>query len=123
MRSLGQIAANTEKKKNSDVFGEYEKFLCRALARVPKYTSNINVLMHALGYFSKRLSRNEKAFFLDTLEKYRSRRIPLSTCLGVIKSWIVRFGQEYLEMQTYFEPYPEQLVEISDSGKGKDSYQ
>ncbi|MEH6979858.1 DUF1722 domain-containing protein, partial [Bacillus pseudomycoides] len=26
----------------------------------------------------------------------------------------------YLFRQTYFEPYPEALVEISDSGKGRD---
>lgn len=119
LRALGKIVANHAKKDVMLVFKEYEHLHFHALSRAPKYTSNINVLMHALGYFSKRLSKSEKAFFLDALEKYRSKRIPLSACLGVLKSWIIRFGEDYLERQTYFEPYPEDLVEISDSGKGR----
>ena len=79
-----------------------------------------NVLMHALGYFSEGLSREEKAFFLASLEDYRQQRIPLSVPAGIIKSYIVRFGEDYLAQQSFFQPYPDRLVEITDSGKGRD---
>jgi len=120
MRVLGRIVANPEKKKVRAVFEEYEAHLRSALANPPRYTSSINVLMHALGYFSDGLSRSEKAFFLESLEKYRAGKIPLSATLSVVSSWLARFKNEYLEKQTFFAPYPEALVEISDSGKGRD---
>jgi uncharacterized protein YbgA (DUF1722 family) len=32
----------------------------------------------------------------------------------------VRYGEEYLEAQTYFRPYPPGLMELGDSGRGRD---
>ena len=119
LRELGRITANPERRPVGEVIGAYREHLLAALARAPRYTSNINVLMHALGYFSKKLGRDEKAFFLDTLERYREGKIPLSACLSVVRSWIARFGEPYLDAQSYFEPYPVGLVEITDSGKGR----
>jgi uncharacterized protein YbgA (DUF1722 family) len=31
----------------------------------------------------------------------------------MIRSWIVRFEDGYLMSQTFFEPYPEDLIEIN----------
>jgi len=120
MRILGRIIANKDKKSLDSVVEEYEYHLFKAFSRIPKYVSSINVLMHGLGYFSKDLSHEEKAFFLDSLEKYRSKKIPLSVPANVLKSFIIRFKDEYLIQETFFEPYPEDLIEMTDSGKGRD---
>jgi uncharacterized protein YbgA (DUF1722 family)/uncharacterized protein YbbK (DUF523 family) len=120
LRILGRIVANPEHRPVRDVVEDYQQHLYSALARMPRYTSSINVLLHALGFFSKGLTSGEKAFFLDTLEKYRAGRLPMSVLLGVLRSWIVRFEEPYLARQTFFAPYPEELVEITDSGKGRD---
>jgi len=121
MRVLGRIVANPEKKPFDKLIGEYEEHLAGAFSRAARYTSNINVLMHGLGYFSKELSSDEKAFFLDSLERYRAESIPLSVPLNIIRSFVVRFQEDYLAQQTFFEPYPEELMEITDSGKGRDT--
>jgi uncharacterized protein YbgA (DUF1722 family)/uncharacterized protein YbbK (DUF523 family) len=120
LRDMGRIIANHANKTLEKVASTYEEQLHRALARPAKRLSNINVLMHAMGYFSKQLKVSEKSFFLDALERYRARKIPLSVPLQILRAWIVRFESEYLKNQTYFEPYPEDLMEISDSGKGRD---
>ena len=120
MRAMGRIVANPQKRAFHELIPEYEAELKKTFARMPKIGSNINVLLHAFGYFSKRLSKEEKAFFLDLLEKYRELKSPLSAVLSVLNSWIARFDQKYLARQTFFEPYPEALREISDSGKGRD---
>jgi len=119
LRACGRIVANPERLNVRDVFARYEEHLYKAFATMPRYTSNINVLMHALGYFKKELSPKEKAFFLGSLERYRAEKIPLSAMLGIVRSWIVRFGEDYLEQQMFFEPYPEGLIEITDSGQGR----
>jgi uncharacterized protein YbgA (DUF1722 family) len=40
-------------------------------------------------------------------------------CIAVVYAWIVRFGESYLARQRYFAPYPEELVQVADSGKGR----
>jgi uncharacterized protein YbgA (DUF1722 family)/uncharacterized protein YbbK (DUF523 family) len=120
LRELGLIVANHDKKPVSLVFQDYTKALFQAFMKAPRYSSTINVLMHILGYFSKHLTAKEKSFFLDTLEKYRLEKIPVSVPLTILSSWIVRFEVKYLTNQTLFHPYSEALMQISDSGKGRD---
>jgi uncharacterized protein YbgA (DUF1722 family) len=71
-------------------------------------------MLKIMGYFSHQLSKDEKSFFLNSVDKYKAGRLPLSACLNVLKAWIVRFKQEYLSSQTVLEPYPEQLAELAN---------
>ena len=93
--------------------------LADALSKMPRYNSHLNVLMHGLGYFKTGLTSREKAQFLDTLSLYREGKVPLSAATSILRSWIARFEVEYLAGQSYFEPFPIDLVEITDSGKGR----
>jgi uncharacterized protein YbgA (DUF1722 family)/uncharacterized protein YbbK (DUF523 family) len=116
---LGRIIANHDHRIFSEVVSDYELHLRQALMRTVKKPSVINGLLHAFGHFSKQLTHEEKSFFLDNLDDYRTGKVPLSAILSVIGSWIIRFNNDYLKEQTFFEPYPKDLVEISDSGKGR----
>lgn len=120
LRKLGKIVANPERRALQNIFQDYEQHLLNALARPPRTVANINVLMHTFGYFSEKLTAPEKAFFLDTLNQYREEQVPLSVPVNLIQAWIARFQTEYLQQQTFFQPYPLPLVQITDSGKGRD---
>jgi uncharacterized protein YbgA (DUF1722 family) len=120
MRQLGKLGANAEHRSVTDVFRDYGALLPRAFAGPPKYTAAINVLMHALGYFKDDLSSDEKAFFLDSLQRYRAGKVPLSVPVGILRSWVVRFSQPYLSQQILFQPYADALMDIADSGRGRD---
>ena len=123
LRILGKIAANQEEKSFQEMLGDYEVHLYSALARAPSVGSYVNVMLKIMGYFSHQLSRDEKSFFLDSVEKYRAGRLPLSALLSILRAWIVRFEQEYLSTQSILAPYPEQLTELEvDSSEvgGKD---
>jgi len=119
MRILGSITANREKRALPLVIEEYSRHFYNVFARMPRHTSHINVLMHGLGYVSHKITKEERDYFLHLLELFRQGKHPLGVALGVIKSWILRFEIEYLQHQTYFDPYPEELMHLSDSGKGK----
>ncbi len=112
MRILGKIVATRDKYSRDELVNEYETHFLRALKRAPSCGSQINVLMNSMGYFSKKLSGEEKKFFLKSLNDYKSGSIPLSVLTGIFKSWLLRFKEEYLLMQTFFEPYPKDLVDI-----------
>lgn len=119
MRILGRIVANHENADFESVTTTYESHLKLALTKSPRFTSMINVLMHAFGGFSNILSKDEKMFFLESLEEYRDERIPLSALLHVVRAWAVRHNNQYLLNQTFLKPYPGKLIEITDSGKGR----
>ncbi|HWR25518.1 MAG TPA: DUF523 and DUF1722 domain-containing protein, partial [Methanosarcina sp.] len=112
---LGNIVANKEKKPFKALICEYEMHLYTVFSKPPRYTSNINVLTHALGHFSERLSSNEKSLFLNWIQKYREEKISLCPAINLIRSWIVRFEDQYLMHQTFFEPYPESLMELDSA--------
>lgn len=119
LRRMGRIVANPEKRKTAEVFSDYAAQLSAALEHPARVTSNINVLMHALGYFSEKLSSAEKAFFLETLEQYRAGAVPLSVCLALLQAWIARFKQPYLQQQSFMHPFPTSLVSMSDTSRGR----
>lgn len=119
LSALGRIVANHDKLPARDVFAAYGEELGRAMAKGSRYRSNINALMHALGYVSKGMRPKEKAYFLEMLEKYRKGRVPFSVPLGIMRELVIRFEEPYLMRQSFFEPYPEELMLVTDSGKGR----
>ncbi|MBN2018356.1 MAG: DUF523 and DUF1722 domain-containing protein [Candidatus Cloacimonetes bacterium] len=119
LKISGAIAANHEKRPFDEVIDLYEQSLHRIFNRLPRISTNINVAQHIFGYFSKFLSSKEKEYFLSELERYIQRKIPLSTIMSLLKMWVVRFENPYLEQQTYFEAFPEALLNINTTGKGR----
>jgi uncharacterized protein YbgA (DUF1722 family)/uncharacterized protein YbbK (DUF523 family) len=119
MRELGRIVANADRKNIGAVRDLYAKGFREALRKPPRHASPINVLMHVMGYFKKELSGREKQHFLGILEAYRVGRTPLSSAVSILRSWIMRFDSEYLRDQTFFHPFPEELVALDDSGVGR----
>jgi len=117
LRALGRIVANPDRRPFAEVAAAYEEHLAHALERPPRNTSNINVMMHALGYVSDGLSAGEKRHFLHALDEYRGGRMSLSAPLVLLQSWIERFDQPYLREQSFLEPYPLELLDLRDSAR------
>jgi uncharacterized protein YbgA (DUF1722 family)/uncharacterized protein YbbK (DUF523 family) len=120
MASLGRIAANPERKGLEELLSEYRSALVGAVTGSASAGRTVDVLQHALGYFKRSVSAEERAHFLELVSGYREGVLPLSACTAVLGSWIVRERQSYLAGQVFFHPYPAGLVEISDSGGGRD---
>jgi len=120
LRELGRIVANAQRLPFPQVFERYQSGFRAALARPPRRPWVVNVLMHALGYFSERLTAAEKGYFLDLLVAYREGRQPLSAPVSVLRAWIARFGEPYLAEQAFLAPYPEALVPPLDSAGGRE---
>ncbi len=120
MRRLGKITANAGNLPVPEIFARYRAELGSMFSTPAKPGSIVNTALHAFGGFSERLSPAERKLFVDTVEEYRDERLPASALYALLKSWAVRFEVAYLLGQTFLDPYPRELVEISDSGKGRD---
>ncbi|WP_029452341.1 YbgA family protein [Clostridium algidicarnis] len=114
---LGRIVANHDKKSFDEIIEEYREHLGYSFRTLPRYTNYINTLMHIFGYFSDNLSSNEKVFILGTFDKYKDSKVPLSVPMNLLRSYVIKYEQSYLLDQTIWQPYPEELVDISDTGK------
>jgi uncharacterized protein YbgA (DUF1722 family) len=119
LRELGRIVANSGRESPRRVLDSYTTAFHEAFQRLPRATSQINVLMHALGHFSRGLSAREKRHFPEVLEAYRQGRVPLQSVTSVLWSWALRFDSGYLQEQVFFRPFPDTLLAIEDSGKGR----
>lgn len=120
LRELGRIVANPEKLPVKEVLRRYGEKFREAFSRPPRRTSVINVLEHAFGYVSEGLKPKEREYFLRLLSEYRAGRIPASVAREVLHSWVIRFDVAYLSEQTFFEPFPTDLLLPWDSGKGEE---
>lgn len=120
MRELGRIAANRDKRPFGEVAGEYRAHLGMALATIPRPAATVNAAMHMLGFSSKSLTGPEKSYFLDLLERYRQGLVPLAALSAMLRSWALRFGQDYILSQTFLDPYPAELAGVVKTGEARD---
>lgn len=96
---------------------KYEDVYYQIFFRMPRIASHINVLMDTFDIFSNRLSIEEKVYFNSCIKKYEEEKLSLSSVVALLKSYIIRFEDNDLLEQTYFNPYPEQLISLSNSEK------
>jgi uncharacterized protein YbgA (DUF1722 family)/uncharacterized protein YbbK (DUF523 family) len=117
LKRLGRIAANTEARPFDELGAEYAEGFGKCLRQVPRSSSIGNMLLHIFGFFKGKLGAREKRFFLESLDMYKEGRIPLSSAVNILKAWAIRENEEYLLSQTIFNPFPEELIELTFSGK------
>ena len=114
---LDSLIYNYENSDINKLFDEYENILLKLFERSPRYTSNINVLSKAINHFGDKISSEELNFIWNTIDKYKNGYVPFSVPIHIIKGYVIRFHLENLLNQSFFMPYPEDLVALNDSGK------
>jgi uncharacterized protein YbgA (DUF1722 family)/uncharacterized protein YbbK (DUF523 family) len=119
-KKLGKIVANHSDNAVDEVIAAYYQLLQKSLSTPLRRSGNMNMLMHLLGYFKNDLEKEEKAYFLDVLEQYSMKKVPFSVPIAIIYAWVIRFDETYLKEQTIFRPYPLEILDVADSGKGLD---
>ncbi|OPX74585.1 MAG: hypothetical protein A4E40_01230 [Methanoregulaceae archaeon PtaU1.Bin059] len=122
MREMGRLVAERRGKDPEELWSQYRRMLCEALARVPRYTNHINVLQHALGHFRNRVTSEEREYCLQLIGRYRDGYATLSEPRDLLLSWVIRFREESLMDQTFFSPYPIELADLPEeiTERGRD---
>lgn len=113
-KTMGQCVA----RNDDETFDDYHKLLSQALEHHLETTRSINMMMHIFGYFSNQLTSQEKVYFDEQLSLYRHHKIPFSSMMSILYTWVLRFNVDYLMNQSIFRPYPIEIMDRTDSGKG-----
>jgi uncharacterized protein YbgA (DUF1722 family)/uncharacterized protein YbbK (DUF523 family) len=109
LKELGSIVANSNLKLK-EKFSKYKELFFLAFIKKPSIKRHINTLMHIIGYITNKLNQAEKNHFFELIKKYEKGAIELRIIIELIKSFSLRFKNEYVLMQKYLEPYPEELL-------------
>lgn len=104
--------------KNEE-YENYQKTLFQLLNKNRNTKKNIQTILDIYNKYEEYLSLKEKEVFVDNIVKYSKGKIPLSTALNNVKIYAARFEDEKILSQSIFNPYPESLINLMDSGKGR----
>ena len=108
-RQMGKLVAQGKQHDFTDLLESYEVLLLKALDLKTTSKKNINVLLHAMGFFKKDLTGPEKQELLTSFDQYRDGYVPLIVPLTLIKHYVLKYDQPWLKTQTYLNPHPFEL--------------
>ena len=81
--------------------------------------SKVNIAKYIFEKYEKDLNDEEKNYFKGLLNLYKNKKIPFSSIKVALQIYGLRFDDKDLLTQTFFSPYPEDLISVTDSGKGR----
>lgn len=118
--AMGRLLGEYDGGDIGGVLDKYSELLLEAMASHPKPAALTNFFEHALGFFKNELNAGDKKYFLEQIEQWREGRLPVSALITLVRSWALHFESDWLLEQTVLQPYPVELNDIHDSGKGRD---
>ncbi|MGD6960681.1 YbgA family protein [Fictibacillus phosphorivorans] len=120
LKVMNRILKKEQENGEKRTIQLYAKAMNKLFNRTARSDSNRKVANEIFKRFQPHLSPKEIAFFEELLQKYANKKEPFSSVATILKSHAIRFEDSEILGQTFFAPYPEILLEISDSGKGRD---
>lgn len=110
-RRLDRIAENEGGLAEPDQWEAYRRLMLEAIRKPMRVSPQVNALSWAMGHFREHLGSGEKRAFLDMLALFGAAKIPRSAVTDRLKLWIEQYGNELLRRQSYFCPYPRELMD------------
>lgn len=107
-KSLGRLLARADIPLE-EMSHTYITGLMTALKIKATRKKHANTLQHLQGYFSKRLTAQERQELAKQIDDYRLGLVPLVVPLTLIKHYLLIYPLAYIAQQTYLNPYPAQL--------------
>ncbi len=107
--ALGRLVANPNEDREGLLAG-YLVLLLEGLKLPATARKNTNVLQHIMGYFKKQLTTDEKRELLEVIESYRQGLVPLVVPVTLLKHYVRKYDEKYLQQQHYLNPHPAELM-------------
>ncbi len=106
---MGKLVARAGEIPADKLFSQYEKMLMEGLRLKSSVKKNTNVLQHIMGYFKKQLTPDEKLELNEIMDQYYNGYFPLVVPLALLKHYVRKYKQPYLQEQCYLDPHPAEL--------------
>ncbi|CDZ78451.1 hypothetical protein BN59_02761 [Legionella massiliensis] len=107
---LGKMLSNIKLHNLEQLNEAYISIFMRGMSCLATPKKHANVLQHCLGYFKKQLDSLDKQELVQSIDNYRSGLLPLIVPVTLFKHHLNRYQQPYLSIQSYLDPYPQELM-------------
>jgi uncharacterized protein YbgA (DUF1722 family)/uncharacterized protein YbbK (DUF523 family) len=108
-RHLGQLLSTLQDADLHVLASEYLAGVMTALEQASGTQRHIKVLQQILGYLKRRIAATDMDELLEVLDAYRRDKVPLAVPVRHLRRHVHRCPDEYLGMQCYLWPYPDEL--------------
>ena len=109
-REMGALVARGRELPWSELVQRYQELFMKALELHATLKKQTNVLMHIMGYFKKELSAEEKQELLEVIGQYHDGMLPLVVPMTLLKHYVSKYREPYLQKQFYLCPHPAELM-------------
>lgn len=101
-------------EKDSGIYDIYEESLYELFNMAPECESKIKIMDELFAGSKSDVEKDEKDFFEASLEDYREGKTSLNVPLSILYTWVLRAKDSELKNQSFFNPYPRELVRLED---------
>ncbi|NIF28598.1 DUF1722 domain-containing protein [Pantoea sp. Tr-811] len=109
-RELGRLLGTLRREDDPNEVGpRYFSLLMQALRRCASRGTHCNVLQHLSGYFKDALSQQDKDELQQLISQYQQGVVPLVVPLTLLKHYLRKHPDPYLQQQAYLQPHPDDL--------------
>ncbi|WP_281537433.1 DUF523 and DUF1722 domain-containing protein [Romboutsia timonensis] len=112
--STNEVSDILNENRMEDQVHQYKEKVLNIVSNQRKKENKLSIIIKVFEKYKNMLN-----IFNELIESYENQRIPFSTLEVVIKMYATRFKDKDILNQTFFYPYPENLINITDSGKGR----
>ena len=89
-----------------------EKFM-QAIDKPANRGSHYMALQNVLREINKSVSKSQRQYLQEILNKYKDSKVGWEVPVGIIKMYLLELELPYLDKQSYLNPYPEELLIVS----------
>jgi uncharacterized protein YbgA (DUF1722 family) len=108
-KRLGRLLSDLAGSQTMEIGEQYIGELMATLKRRVNRKRHSNVLQHIMGYLKRGVDSGDKAELLQTIDDYRGGRIPLIVPVTLLRHYLRRRPDPYMQRQYYLHPHPEPL--------------
>lgn len=117
--STNEVSDILNENRMEDQVHQYKEKVLNIVSNQRKKENKLSIIIKVFEKYKNMLNEEEINMFNGLIESYENQRIPFSTLEVVIKMYATRFKDKDILNQIFFYPYPENLINITDSGKGR----
>jgi uncharacterized protein YbgA (DUF1722 family) len=111
MRRIGGLLARPDEFPTTTALATaYWNGFSDVMKRTPSRRNHTNALQHIAGYFSDRLDTGDRQELTSAIQSYRLKNVPLIVPITLLRHYVRKLGEPYLENQVYLNPHPDELM-------------
>jgi len=108
-KSIGRLVAQAGSMDVQTLCEEFLTQFMTALGHQANRKGNTNTMMHLRGYLRDLLDKDEQEELSQVIDAYREGEVPLVVPLTLLKHYLRKVDNPYLQQQTFWAPHPEKL--------------